>query len=57
MSSQLDHILKQIHDLNSQLEMIESWNTKTRDGPKDCECHDGYKTCTRDDYKNSHTYD
>ena len=34
---QLDHILRKIQDINSQLERIESRNTKARDGPRDYE--------------------
>jgi len=57
MSGELYNMLRQIQDLNSQLEMIESRKTKARDGHEDYEYHDGYKTCTRGDYKNSHAYD
>jgi len=37
--------------------MIESRKTKAQDVPRDYECHDSYKTCTRDDYENTHAYD
>jgi len=55
MSCQLDHILQKIQNLNSQLQRIESQNTKARDGLKNY--HDGYRTCARDEYKNSRAYD
>ena len=32
---------------------IESRNTKVLDGPRNYECHEGYRTCTRYDYENS----
>jgi len=57
MSGQLDHVLRKIQDLNSQLERRESRNTKAWDDPKDYECHDRYRTCTRNDYENSCAYD
>ena len=31
--------------------------TQLPNGPRDYECHEGYKTCTRDDYENRHAYD
>ena len=37
--------------------MIESRKTKAQDVPRDYECHDSYKTCTRDDYENNRAYD
>ena len=57
MANLLDNIFRKIQDLNSQLQMIESQNTKARDVPRGYKCHQGYRTYTRYDYENSHTYD
>ena len=57
MSGELYNMLRQIQDLNSQLEMIESRKTRVRDGLRDYECPDGYRTCARDDYEKNRAYD